>query len=214
MERLCRECFCVGVLSELVVHAGGFQVFRVLDLLAQLKILVKSEPHGHPRPSILVAKSTRLAKRVSPSTRVVHSDGKHIQKLKGVRLADPSKVMAGSIESVNVTALSESIVETEAEEGESSGRGRSVEERIKQSKVHWSALVEFDNGEGEEEAEVSNVKEFEELQRHPVWGDFFYKFNQGNGSTLEVGKNLRRMCRRSSFIATSSRPIQSGMSGI
>ena len=60
-----------------------------------------------------------------------------------------------------------------------------MEERVEQSKVHWSVLAEFDNGEGEEEAEVSNVKEFEELQRHPVWGTFFYKFNRGDGSTLE-----------------------------
>ena len=63
--------------SELVVHAGGFQVCQVLDLLAQLKILVRSEPHCHPNPSTLVAKSTRLANRVSPSTRAVHSDGRH-----------------------------------------------------------------------------------------------------------------------------------------
>ena len=96
--------------------------------------------------------------------------------------------MAGSSDSVYVTALSKSRVETGAEEGESSGR--SVEEQIEQSKVHWSALAEFNDSKGEEEAEVSNVKEFEELQCHPVWGTFFLKFNQGDGNTLEVGEKF------------------------
>ena len=77
VERLCRECFRVGLLSELGFHASGSQVCQVLDSLAQLKILVRSEPHCHPNPSTLVAESTRLASRVSPRTRAVHSDGRH-----------------------------------------------------------------------------------------------------------------------------------------
>ena len=114
-----------------------------------------------------------------------------LQHLEGVGLADPSKVMAGSSESVYVTALSETIVETAVEEGESSGREKSVEEQIEQSKVHWSLLAEFNDGEGEEEAEVSNVRVFEELQRHPVWGTFFVKFNDGEGSTMmEMGEKF------------------------
>ena len=112
-----------------------------------------------------------------------------VQQLEGVRLADPSKVMDGSSESVYVTAPSESRVETGTEGGGSRGRG-SVEERIEQSKVHWSVLAESNDGEGEEEAEVSNVKELEELQRHPVWGTFFHKFNHCNGCTLEVGEKF------------------------
>ena len=141
-------------------------------------------------------KRARLAKRASPSTRLCTAMGNTcacVQQSKGVRLADPSKLMAGSSESVDVTALSESRVETGAEEGESSGRGRSVEEQIEQSKVHWSALAEFNDSEGEEVAEVSNVKELEELQRHPVWGDFFYKFNQGDGG-VEINHTKKHSC--------------------
>ena len=134
-----------------------------------------------------------MAKRASPSTRLCTAMGNLcacVQQSRGVRLADPSKVMAGSSESVDVTAVSESRVETGAEEGESSRRGRSVEEQIEQSKTHWSVLAEFNNDEGEEAAEVGNVKEFEELQRHPLWGGFFYTFNQGDGDTLEVGEKF------------------------
>ena len=136
----------------------------------------------------------RLAKRASLSTRLCSAMGNTwacVQQSKGVRLADPSKLMGGSSESVDVTALSKSRVETEAEEGESSWSGWSVEEQIEQSKTHWSERAEFNDSEGEEEAEASNVKEFEELQRHPAWGDFFLKFNQGGGrSTMKMGEKF------------------------
>ncbi|KAG0587193.1 hypothetical protein KC19_2G147200 [Ceratodon purpureus] len=57
----------------------------------------------------------------------------------------------------------------------------SVEEQIERSKVHWSTLAEHsssgliaeDESDCEAEAEVSNVREFMELQRHPTWGGFF-----------------------------------------
>jgi serine/threonine protein kinase len=52
-----------------------------------------------------------------------------------------------------------------------------VEERIEQSKVHWSLLSESrSSAEEEEVAEVSNArvfKVFKDLQAHPTWGDFF-----------------------------------------
>jgi hypothetical protein len=57
-------------------------------------------------------------------------------------------------------------------------RRSSVEERIEQSKVHWSLLSlesrGSEEGEAEEEvAEVSNARVFKDLQAHPSWGPFF-----------------------------------------
>ena len=78
---------------------------------------------------------------------------------------------------------------TEREQSGDGGGGKG-EQREECGGADRAVEAEFNYSEGEEEAEVSNVKEFEELQRHPVWGDFFYKFNQGDGSTLEVGEKF------------------------
>ena len=150
--------------------------FLVMDLLAKLGIFATATPQGHPASRFWLQSPLDWQSDLVPARglcTVMEDRSVCVLQLEGVRLADPSKTMDGSSESVYLTALSENIVEGT----ESSERGRSVEEQIEQSKVHWSALAEFNNGEGEEEAEVSNVKVFEELQRHPVWGTFFHKFN-------------------------------------
>jgi hypothetical protein len=57
-------------------------------------------------------------------------------------------------------------------------RKSSVEEQIKQSKVHWSLLSlesrGSKEGEDKEVAEVSNVRVFKDLQAYPSWGGFFH----------------------------------------
>jgi len=62
--------------------------------------------------------------------------------------------------------------------------GRSVEDEIERSKVHWSQLTKHNN-DNNEVVEVSNEEVFKSLQRHPTRGRFFYTF--GDGGIHDVG---------------------------
>ncbi|KAG0559114.1 hypothetical protein KC19_10G079900 [Ceratodon purpureus] len=115
-------------------------------------------------------------------------------QLEGLKLLDASCAMGGSDELEYVTASAseahyatmspsflsaqnESLLGTEMT-GECSN-SMSVEQQIERSKVHWSTLVDQSECSDEDEdcvAEVSNVKEFMELQAHPTWGSFFQTF--------------------------------------
>ncbi|KAG0559055.1 hypothetical protein KC19_10G075300 [Ceratodon purpureus] len=123
--------------------------------------------------------------------------------------APPSEAHLASASVSFLSAGSESIMETAESEGCSAGtksvaRGAdhtttsscfvsAVEEQIERSKAHWSTLadgpsgagtVEEEDGEGDCEAEESNVREFMQLQRHPTWGGFFQTF----GYKLDNGR--------------------------
>ena len=72
-----------------------------------------------------------------------------------------------------------------------------VQQQIERSKTHWSILADQpDIGLGEEgEAEVSNIREFMQLQRHPTWSHFFRTFygeeeNPFDNGELVVGEKF------------------------
>ncbi|KAG0561561.1 hypothetical protein KC19_9G073500 [Ceratodon purpureus] len=75
-----------------------------------------------------------------------------------------------------------------------------VEQQIERSKAHWSTLAdgpsgacmaEDEDGEGDCNAEESNVREFMQLQRHPTWGTFFSIFNgEDYNAELVVGEKF------------------------
>ena len=73
-----------------------------------------------------------------------------------------------------------------------------LQEKIEQSKAHWSTLVDGPVYTDEEKMEfkVSNEQEFLALQMHPTWGSFFRNFTGDGVSTglnygeLVVGKKF------------------------
>ena len=128
-------------------------------------------------------------------------------QLKKLKLSDSDCTMRGSSGSDYVTAsaagsehgcASSSYLLAESASGgggtgsgESSGRAR-VEEQIERSKSHWSLLADQSDGlsDHDEVAEESNVEVFQNLQRHPAWGEFFWSFG-GDGMSEEYGGELR-----------------------
>ncbi|KAG0559157.1 hypothetical protein M758_10G081600 [Ceratodon purpureus] len=97
--------------------------------------------------------------------------------------SDPSCAMGGSGESEYFTAPASATT--------SSSFVSAVEEQIERSKAHWSTLVDQSEYSDDDEdcvAEVSNVKEFMELQRHPIWGTFFQAFSDNMGVWKKMGE--------------------------
>ncbi|KAG0588648.1 hypothetical protein KC19_2G259200 [Ceratodon purpureus] len=72
-------------------------------------------------------------------------------------------------------------------------RAESVEQRIEQSKSHWSQLTEFDSDfSDEEDVEADNMEVFLALQSHPTWCHFFKTFGYDteewkSSGSLEIG---------------------------
>ncbi|KAG0585507.1 hypothetical protein KC19_2G017500 [Ceratodon purpureus] len=77
----------------------------------------------------------------------------------------------------------------------SSELSTSVEQQIEHSKSHWSQVADYCDSDDERVAEIDNVEVFKELQRHPIWGDFFVTFGYDLGiceslGELEVGEKF------------------------
>ncbi|KAG0602912.1 hypothetical protein M758_10G051000 [Ceratodon purpureus] len=71
-----------------------------------------------------------------------------------------------------------------------SGYISAMEVQIERSKAHWSTLpcMGEEEGEGDCEAEESNVLEFMHLQRHPTFGGFFCTFGYELGIQKSQGE--------------------------
>ncbi|KAG0588634.1 hypothetical protein KC19_2G257800 [Ceratodon purpureus] len=66
----------------------------------------------------------------------------------------------------------------------------SVEQRIEQSKSHWSHLREFDSDNSSasaEDVDADNMEVFLSLQAHPSWGNFFPTFGYDTEKWKSIG---------------------------
>ncbi|KAG0603176.1 hypothetical protein M758_10G071900 [Ceratodon purpureus] len=129
--------------------------------------------------------------------------------------APPSEAHPASASWSFLSAGSESIMETTESEGcsagtrsvasgadhttTSSGFVSAVEQQIERSKTHWSTLADGpsgrlaeEDGEGDCEAEKSNVGEFMQLQRHPTWRSFFNRFCMADEEEGEAEKSNKQ----------------------